>query len=200
MKKILYFLICLMAMGCANRQSSQSGVDVLSNFLERNNLRAISLSDSDLSDVEKIEQEGIPLDEKQKSDLLQSVVTFHAKDYSATVAKILQVQDSIISAYFLIQYSDIEAIYVVNYAAENRILSHLNAGQISAGDLIFQDENKEVFYDMQRHLSLDESGSLVVSKTYEETTTVLESGSESSTYRDSVSAHYDIIQGKFVFI
>ena len=105
---------------------------------------------------------------------------------------------TIVSVYFLIQYSDIEAIHIINYCRANKILSHLNIGQISAGDLIFQDENKEISYNMQRSLSINDNGSLIVSKKYEETTIFLDKDSQNINDIDSVASHYDIINGKFV--
>ena len=134
----------------------------------------------------------------KKEILLQEIITFPKDDYSATIANILQVRDSIVSVCFIIQYSDIEAIHIVNYCGANNILSHLNIGQISAGDLIFQDENKEISYNMQRSLQINDNGSLTVSKKYEETTLFLDKDYQSISYMDSVSSHYDIVDGKFV--
>ena len=154
--------------------------------------------DIDLCDLEKVENLGIQLSEKQKRDLLQGVIAFPKDDYSATIANILQVRDSIVSVCFIIQYSDIEAIHIVNYCGANKILSHLNIGQISAGDLISQDKNKELSYNMQRSLHINDNGSLTVSKKYEETTLFLDKDYQSVSYMDSVSSHYDIVDGKFV--
>jgi len=203
--KIKLLLLSFILLSCAQRHGSQSEVQttsdsitILSSFLATNNLNAISLIDIDLCDLEKVENLGILLSEKQKRDLLQEIITFPKDDYSAIVAKILQVRDSIVSVYFLIQYSDIEAIHIVNYCGANKILSHLNIGQISAGDLIFQDENKEISYNMQRSLSINDNGSLTVSKKYEETTLFLDKDYQSISYMDSVSSHYDIVDGKFV--
>ena len=203
--KIKLLLLSFILLSCAQRHGSQSEVQttsdsitILSSFLATNNLNAISLIDIDLCDLEKVENLGILLSEKQKRDLLQEIITFPKDDYSAIVAKIVQIKDSIVSVYFLIQYSDIEAIHIVNYCGANKILSHLNIGQISAGDLIFQDENKEISYNMQRSLSINDNGSLTVSKKYEETTLFLDKDYQSISYMDSVSSHYDIVDGKFV--
>lgn len=203
--KIKLLLLSCILLSCANRHGNQSEVKITSDsiaafnsFLTTNNLRAISLTDSDLCDLEKVENLGIQLSEKQKRDLLQGVIAFPKDDYSAIVAKIVQVKDSIVSVYFLIQYSDIEAIHIVNYCGANKVLSHLNIGQISAGDLIFQDENREVSYNMQRSLHINDNGSLTVSKKYEETTLFLDKDYQSISYMDSVSSHYDIVDGKFV--
>ena len=203
--KIKLLLLSFILLSCAQRHGSQSEVQttsdsitILSSFLATNNLNAISLIDIDLCDLEKVENLGILLSEKQKRDLLQEIITFPKDDYSAIVAKILQVRDSIVSVYFLIQYSDIEAIHIINYCRANKILSHLNIGQISAGDLIFQDENKEISYNMQRSLSINDNGSFIVSKKYEETTMFLDKDSQNINYMDSVASHYDIINGKFV--
>lgn len=203
--KIKLFLLSFILLSCAQRHGSQSEVQttsdsitILSSFLATNNLNAISLIDIDLCDLEKVENLGIQLSEKQKRDLLQGVIAFPKDDYSATIANILQVRDSIVSVCFIIQYSDIEAIHIVNYCGANKILSHLNIGQISAGDLIFQDENKEISYNMQRSLSINDNGSLTVSKKYEETTLFLDKDYQSISYMDSVSSHYDIVDGKFV--
>lgn len=203
--KIKLLLLSFILLSCAQRHGSQSEVQttsdsitILSSFLATNNLNAISLIDIDLCDLEKVENLGIHLSEKQKRDLLQEIITFPKDDYSATIANILQVRDSIVSVCFLIQYSDIEAIHIVNYCGANNILSHLNIGQISAGDLIFQDENKEISYNMQRSLQINDNGSLTVSKKYEETTLFLDKDYQSVSYMDSVSSHYDIVDGKFV--
>lgn len=203
--KIKLLLLSCILLSCANRHGNQSEVQttsdsitILSSFLATNNLNAISLIDIDLCNLEKVENLGIQLSEKQKRDLLQEIITFPKDDYSAIVAKILQVRDSIVSVYFLIQYSDIEAIHIVNYYGANKVLSHLNIGQISAGDLIFQDENKEISYNMQQSLSINDNGSLTVSKKYEETTLFLDKDYQSVSYMDSVSSHYDIVDGKFV--
>lgn len=203
--KIKLLLLSFILLSCANRHGSQSEVQttsdsitILSSFLATNNLNAISLIDIDLCNLEKVENLGIQLSEKQKRDLLQEIITFPKDDYSAIVAKILQVRDSIVSVYFLIQYSDIEAIHIVNYCGANKVLSHLNIGQISAGDLISQDKNKEISYDMQRSLHINDNGSLTVSKKYEETTLFLDKDYQSISYMDSVSSHYDIVDGKFV--
>jgi lipoprotein len=204
MKRKLLLLIFIL-ISCANEHNNQSEVQTTSDslaafnsFLTTNNLKAISLTDSDLCNVGKVENLGIHLSEKQKRDLLQEIITFPKDDYSAIVAKIVQIKDSIVSVYFLIQYSDIEAIHIINYCRANKILSHLNIGQISAGDLIFQDENKEISYNMQRSLSINDNGSLIVSKKYEETTIFLDKDSQNINYMDSVVSHYDIINGKFV--
>lgn len=203
--KIKLLLLSFILLSCAQRHGSQSEVQttsdsitILSSFLATNNLNAISLIDIDLCDLEKVENLGIQLSEKQKRDLLQGVIAFPKDDYSATIANILQVRDSIVSVCFLIQYSDIEAIHIVNYCGANKILSHLNIGQISAGDLIFQDENKEISYNMQRSLHINDNGSLTVSKKYEEITLFLDKDYQSVSYMDSVSSHYDIVDGKFV--
>lgn len=203
--KIKLLLLSFILLSCAQRHGSQSEVQttsdsitILSSFLATNNLNAISLIDIDLCDLGKVENLGIHLSKKQKRDLLQEIITFPKDDYSAIVAKILQVRDSIVSVYFLIQYSDIEAIHIVNYCGANKVLSHLNIGQISAGDLIFQDENKEISYNMQRSLHINDNGSLTVSKKYEETTLFLDKDYQSISYMDSVSSHYDIVDGKFV--
>lgn len=203
--KIKLLLLSCILLSCANRHGNQSEVQttsdsitILSSFLATNNLNAISLIDIDLCDLEKVENLGIHLSKKQKRDLLQEIITFPKDDYSATIANILQVRDSIVSVCFLIQYSDIEAIHIVNYCGANKILSHLNIGQISAGDLIFQDENKEISYNMQRSLQINDNGSLTVSKKYEETTLFLDKDYQSVSYMDSVSSHYDIVDGKFV--
>lgn len=203
--KIKLLLLSCILLSCANRHGNQSEVQttsdsitILSGFLATNNLNAISLIDIDLCDLEKVENLGIQLSEKQKRDLLQGVIAFPKDDYSATIANILQVRDSIVSVCFIIQYSDIEAIHIVNYCGANNILSHLNIGQISAGDLIFQDENKEISYNMQRSLHINDNGSLTVSKKYEETTLFLDKDYQSISYMDSVSSHYDIVDGKFV--
>lgn len=203
--KIKLLLLSCILLSCANRHGNQSEVQTTSDsiaafnsFLTTNNLRAISLTGSDLCEVGKVENLGIHLSEKQKRDLLQEIITFPKDDYSAIVAKIVQVKDSIVSVYFLIQYSDIEAIHIVNYCGANNILSHLNIGQISVGDLIFQDENKEISYNMQRSLQINDNGSLTVSKKYEETTIFLDKDSQNINYMDSVASHYDIINGKFV--
>lgn len=203
--KIKLLLLSFILLSCAQRHGSQSEVQttsdsitILSSFLATNNLNAISLIDIDLCDLEKVENLGIQLSEKQKRDLLQEIITFPKDDYSAIVASILQVRDSIVSVCFIIQYSDIEAIHIVNYCGANKILSHLNIGQISAGDLIFQDENKEISYNMQRSLQINDNGSLTVSKKYEETTLFLDKDYQSVSYMDSVSSHYDIVDGKFV--
>ena len=197
MKRKLLLLIFIL-ISCANEHNNQSEVQTTSDslaafnsFLTTNNLKAISLTDSDLCNVGKVENLGIHLSEKQKRDLLQEIITFPKDDYSAIVAKIVQIKD-------LIQYSDIEAIHIINYCRANKILSHLNIGQISAGDLIFQDENKEISYNMQRSLSINDNGSLIVSKKYEETTIFLDKDSQNINYMDSVVSHYDIINGKFV--
>ena len=203
--KIKLLLLSFILLSCAQRHGSQSelqttsdSITILSSFLATNNLNAISLIDIDLCDLEKVENLGIQLSEKQKRDLLQGVIAFPKDDYSATIANILQVRDSIVSVCFIIQYSDIEAIHIVNYCGANKILSHLNIGQISAGDLIFQDENKEISYNMQRSLQINDNGSLTVSKKYEETTLFLDKDYQSVSYMDSVSSHYDIVDGKFV--
>lgn len=203
--KIKLLLLSCILLSCANRHGNQSEVQTTSDsiaafnsFLTTNNLRAISLTGSDLCDVGKVENLGIHLSKKQKRDLLQEIITFPKDDYSATIANILQVRDSIVSVCFIIQYSDIEAIHIVNYCGANNILSHLNIGQISAGDLIFQDENKEISYNMQRSLQINDNGSLTVSKKYEETTLFLDKDYQSVSYMDSVSSHYDIVDGKFV--
>ena len=203
--KIKLLLLSFILLSCAQRHGSQSEVQttsdsitIFSSFLATNNLKAISLIDIDLCDLEKVENLGIQLSEKQKRDLLQEIITFPKDDYSATIANILQVRDSIVSVCFIIQYSDIEAIHIVNYCGANKILSHLNIGQISAGDLIFQDENKEISYNMQRSLQINDNGSLTVSKKYEETTLFLDKDYQSVSYMDSVSSHYDIVDGKFV--
>lgn len=203
--KIKLLLLSFILLSCAQRHGSQSEVQttsdsitILSSFLATNNLNAISLIDIDLCDLEKVENLGIQLSEKQKRDLLQGVIAFPKDDYSATIANILQVRDSIVSVCFIIQYSDIEAIHIVNYCGANNILSHLNIGQISAGDLIFQDENKEISYNMQRSLHINDNGSLTVSKKYEEITLFLDKDYQSVSYMDSVSSHYDIVDGKFV--
>lgn len=203
--KIKLLLLSCILLSCANRHGNQSEVQTtldsiaaFNNFLTTNNLRAISLTGSDLCDVGKVENLGIHLSEKQKRYLLQEIITFPKDDYSAIVAKIVQVKDSIVSVYFLIQYSDIEAIHIVNYYGANKVLSHLNIGQISAGDLIFQDENREVSYNMQRSLSINDNGSLTVTKRYRETTLFLSKDYQDVSYIDSVSSHYDIVDGKFV--
>lgn len=203
--KIKLLLLSFILLSCAQRHGSQSEVQttsdsitILSSFLATNNLNAISLIDIDLCDLEKVENLGIELSEKQKRDLLQGVIAFPKDDYSATIANILQVRDSIVSVCFIIQYSDIEAIHIVNYCGANKILSHLNIGQISAGDLISQDKNKEISYNMQRSLHINDNGSLTVSKKYEETTLFLDKDYQSVSYMDSVSSHYDIVDGKFV--
>ena len=203
--KIKLLLLSFILLSCAQRHGSQSelqttsdSITILSSFLATNNLNAISLIDIDLCDLEKVENLGILLNEKQKRDLLQGVIAFPKDDYSATIANILQVRDSIVSVCFIIQYSDIEAIHIVNYCGANNILSHLNIGQISAGDLISQDENKEISYNMQRSLHINDNGSLTVSKKYEEITLFLDKDYQSVSYMDSVSSHYDIVDGKFV--
>ena len=203
--KIKLLLLSFILLSCAQRHGSQSelqttsdSITILSSFLAINNLNAISLIDIDLCDLEKVENLGIQLNEKQKRDLLQGVIAFPKDDYSATIANILQVRDSIVSVCFIIQYSDIEAIHIVNYCGANNILSHLNIGQISAGDLIFQDENKEISYNMQRSLHINDNGSLTVSKKYEEITLFLDKDYQSVSYMDSVLSHYDIVDGKFV--
>ena len=203
--KIKLLLLSFILLSCVQRHGSQSEVQttsdsitILSSFLATNNLNAISLIDIDLCDLEKVENLGIQLSEKQKRDLLQGVIAFPKDDYSATIANILQVRDSIVSVCFIIQYSDIEAIHIVNCCGANNILSHLNIGQISAGDLISQDENKEISYNMQRSLHINDNGSLTVSKKYEEITLFLDEDYQSVSYMDSVSSHYDIVDGKFV--
>lgn len=203
--KIKLLLLSFILLSCAQRHGNQSEVQITSDsiaafnsFLTTNNLKTISLADSDLCNVGKVDNLGIHLSEKQKRDLLQEIITFPKDDYSATIANILQVRDSIVSVCFIIQYSDIEAIHIVNYCGANKILSHLNIGQISAGDLIFQDENKEISYNMQRSLHINDNGSLTVSKKYEETTLFLDKDYQSVSYMDSVSSHYDIVDGKFV--
>ena len=85
--KIKLLLLSFILLSCAQRHGSQSEVQttsdsitILSSFLATNNLNAISLIDIDLCDLEKVENLGIQLSEKQKRDLLQGVIAFPKDD------------------------------------------------------------------------------------------------------------------------
>ena len=75
--KIKLLLLSFILLSCAQRHGNQSEVQITSDsiaafnsFLTTNNLKTISLVDSDLCNVGKVDNLGIHLSEKQKRDFV----------------------------------------------------------------------------------------------------------------------------------
>lgn len=207
MKKVFYLLTIIIVCACANNQANKSdsnndltmfNIVFADSFLETNNLKQTSLNAEDLFNIKKIEKLGIILNNKQKTELLTGIINFPKDEYNAIFAYIIQIYDSIVSVCFLIQYSDIEDIYIVNYSSQNKIISHLYSGQIDSSDLIIQEENKEVYYNEQNYFSFEQNN-IALFKKYEEITHFFDTDIKNITYKDSIVKHYSIdLQGNFI--